>query len=358
LERSPTLLEALKEKALSWNLEQWISECAKLENYELATLLPLASQETHDPSWKEKLLQLFMHLPANVHNDTFAKVLQTTQIMELIDFVKNNHNLSNRLKLSGLFTAIPPTIFKDLLIQSPPNELAFLREEAFTEAIQHNLSLITNELSNQFEDFCKKITLAEIKIAEIDLTCLDKNEITAIYHSMDNFHKEGKNILDLSSKALALAWNANRLDLIQELGKIKELCQKCLLTTVGYQSDNETTASGLFYTLEQKIDQLFSDKDSNGNINLMDNSTPALEALVKFSVWYIRDYCDIGLLPQIQSSECQGNEDEEGHNLKNREQLFITAEKNLTDLGLRTLADLKAAHIYSKKALIEYIQKR
>jgi hypothetical protein len=89
----------------------------------------------------------------------------------------------------------------------------------------------------------------------------------------------------------------------------------------------------------------------------MKDNTPALEALVKFNVWYIKDYREVGLLPQLDATHIPTLFPEQ-EDLKHREQLFKIAESNLEKIGLHTLADLKTERIYSKKALIEYIKKR
>lgn len=347
--------EALVEAAKAWDLDKWSAECAHLSPSQLSSLVHLAAPASDSKQWQEKLYQLYRHLPEKTGIESFGKELNKAQILEIIHLVKNNSkDTHKRQKLSSLFAGVAPLVFKEVLFHASQEDLAFLREEAITETIQHHLSLITNELNSEFNDFCLKVAEMENEIKNTDLQKMNKEGISDVYRSLASFHDAGKNILNHTARILTMAWNANRSDLIQDLGRIKELSQKYLIETVGKEAQDEIPASGLYQLLEKKVDELFSDNDANGNRTIMKNTTPALEALVKFSVWYIQDYVEVGLLPDMIQSDDQDSK-HELDNLKQREQLFISAEKNLNRMGLHTLADLKRAHIYSKKALMEHI---
>lgn len=341
--------DTLMQKALSWDLDQWSHECALLSPERLSLLIPYANPESDPQTWKEKLHQLYFYLP-NFPVESFGRALNSLQFLEIMRFAgsheKDHHN---RKKLSSLFVGVSPGVFKDLLSQASPIELSFLREEAVTEPVQHHLSLITSELSRHFNDLCNQIEAKEREIEAIDLQTIGNKELEDFYKQFENFNKEEKNILTLTSSTLAIAWNAHRADLIQELGRIKELGQKCLIESIGTMETREHPSSGLYKLMDKKVEQVFSDQDSEGNQAVMKDSTPALEALVKFSVWYIQDYVEVGLLPDKHSIF------DTEENLKNREQLFMMAEENLGKMGLKTLLDLKNARIYSKRALKEYI---
>ena len=349
--------EALIEHAKTWDLQKWTNECAHLQPAQLLTLIPLVTPAYDTLKWKEKLHQLYLHFPSKTPIEKFGNALNKAQTLEIMHFVKNNghNNISYRQKLSALFAGISSLVFREVLFQASPEELSFLREEAVTETIQHHLSRITNDLNSEFNDYCNKIAEKENEIRNLDFQNMGKVSILNVYTSIGSFHEAGISILNHTGRALTIAWNVNRGDLIQDLGRIKELCQKYLKETVGKDALDEIPASGLYQLLEKNVDELFSDKDANGNPSLMKNSTPALAALVKFSVWYIQDYVEVGLLPAIIQTDDQDSK-HELDNLKQREQLFIAAERNLSKIGLNTLADLKRARIYSKKALMEYIR--
>lgn len=347
--------ESLKQSAAAWKPEQWTLQCPLLSQSQLALLAPLAAPDSNDRSWNEKLHQLFLHLTSSESAAVFGKTLNSMQLIEIMHFIKNTRNdVENRQKLSSLFIGISPSVFREVITQGPEDTLFFLREEAMTKALQHHLSLITHELNTQFTDFCDTLSNKENELETINLQDLGKEEIISLYRSLENFHEEAKSILNLTGRVLGIAWNTNRSDLIQELGRIKELCQKYQIEAVGKEANHDMPASGLWLFLQKKIENLFSDQGINGTESSMKDSTPALEALVKFSVWHIEDYLALGLLPQAKGWNPL-NWTHKNESLKNREQLFIEAENNLAKIGLQTLSDLKAERIYSKKALMEYI---
>lgn len=344
-------IESIAQTVPSWDLERWSKECSALSPEQLALLVPYASQDFDHQNWKEKLHHLFIHLP-NSPVENFGNALSYVQLLEIMRFCEMHQDPANRKKLSSLFVGISPIVFKDLLTHSSQTELSFLKEEAVTEAIQHHLSILTHELTLRFDEFCNQISIKEREIENVDLKMIGCKDVENFYLQFEQFHKEGKKILNLTSRAIAIAWNANRVDLIQELGRIKELCQKCLNESIGNMETEETPSLGLYQLLNKKVEVLFSDQDSKGDLALMKDSTPALEALVKFSVWYIQDYIDVGLLPKFNGKHSDLDNDEEFHH---RDQLFTAAENNLAKMGLKTLLDLKNAKIFSKKALKEYI---
>lgn len=348
--------ESLIASAKHWDNAQWTKECAGLSPEQLTALTPLAQKETH-LNWKERLHQLFLAFPDGKPMEAFAQSLNATQVLEIVHFAKNSAILPKNLhKMSSLFVGISPKIFGDFLSQAADDELSFLKEEAITEAVQHHLSLLTNELQVQFINFGNQLEEKEQEIKTLELESISAEEIAHFYRTLDSFHAEGKKILELTSRTLLIAWNANRIDLIQQLGRIRELCQKCLKDHVGVNANDNHPSSGLHQLMEKKIETLFSDRDSNGNLTLMKDNTPALEALVKFNVWYIKDYREVGLLPPLDAKDTPKLFPEQ-EDFKHREQLFKIAESNLGKLGFHTLADLKRDRIYSKKALIEYIKK-
>ena len=345
--------ESLLEIATLWDINRWNSECKHLSENQLTTLSPLADPFSERADWQEKLHTLFFHLRTPQGIEVFGKNLNSFQLLELIRHDSNDTAL--RQKFSSLFARITSKVFKELLLQITDEELFILREEAITEVIQHHLSLLLHELDERFTHLCNVLSAEEKELENINLKELDSKNILNLNHTIGKFYEEGSKILSLTNKALAIAWNTQRADFIQELGRIKELCQKYLNETFDETQETVDTGIGIRGILQKKIKELFSDIDPNGTLIPMKDSTPALEALVKFSIWNIQDYCDIGLLDLSQFTQTTPNEPLNIANLENRDKLFLEAETHLEKIGLKTLADLKSAQIYSKKALIDYI---
>lgn len=348
--------EPSKRNLNTCSLEEWSSECYRKSN-QLHELLPLARPEIDGKNWRAKLHLVFTHLLPNANFTLFASQLNVEQILEIIHFVQTARDYpSYRQKLSQLFTEISPLVFRKIIHKASDEELHFFKEEALTEVIQHHVSLLIIQIQKEFLEFCQILSKKEEFIAQMDFNLMDQKEIQDLMDSIKSFQNEAKALLELANRILTITWNTNRIDLISEIGTIKESCQRALVEIIGtIETTGEELSSGIWETLRKRINHLFSDKDCNGNLNLMKDSTPALEALIKFSIWNIQDYFEVGLLPFKNSPLSFPFTDQEKESLKHREQLFLDAENHLNQIGLKTLLDLKKAQIYSKKALKQYI---
>ena len=82
-------------------------------------------------------------------------------------------------------------------------------------------------------------------------------------------------------------------------------------------------------------------------IEALHDEDPACDALVKFSVWYLQDYFELGLLPEV-TNEAELDRDPQRY----RE----LARQRLHRLGLKTVGDLKRAGIFSRATLAEHVK--
>ena len=93
----------------------------------------------------------------------------------------------------------------------------------------------------------------------------------------------------------------------------------------------------------------------------MKDDEPAVEGLVKFSVWYLKDYWELGLLPGVEKQadlDIDMEKHTEAERAEYREKLFTLARDTLDQVGLSTVGDLKNAFIFSKQTLQEYINQK
>jgi len=402
----------LKDAVKHWDLSKWSRECSKLLPEQLIDIASLATPEEDVEAWKKKLHLILVSFPPHLSLESLGRALTVVQVLEILQFLATPANhLMSRQQLSSLFVGLSPLVFREVVSQATDQQLYFFKEEAVTEVVQHHLSLIVHELNEELKALGDEIQASESQIDTVVLEDLNSEEIADLYLKMDRLSEKANELLHLTNHSLVIAWNSSRVDLIQELGRIKELCQRCLLDHIGQVSEQEIASAGLRQRLENKVNALFSDRDAHGHVTFMKETTPALEALVKFSVWYVQDYAEIGLYhplvknshvdsarqSQIEASRSErgspsriGKGDEEDRfgtaaasqhgsfqledgilpeldfdpaqtdakNLKRREELLVIAEENLNYLGLHTLRDLKAAKIYSKQSLIEYISEK
>lgn len=130
---------------------------------------------------------------------------------------------------------------------------------------------------------------------------------------------------------------------------------------VGIPRCNGAQATGLFALLEQKLNAVYGNPLDPNDIEALDNSDPAIDALVKFSVWYLRDYWEIGLLPMVKNErdlDLSSRRYSERNRAEHREKLFVMVQENLERLGLDKVKDLKKARIYSRETLQDFIRAR
>lgn len=344
--------ERLIESAKVWTPRQWREESSKITENELVKLIPLASPLFDAHQWAEKLHILLNALNENGYLQSAGKMLSTEQFLDVFKRASQSEEAGLRQRLPPLFVGMSQSVFFDLLFKAPQEQIALLKHEAATEAIQHHLSLLSHDLKARFDHLCYLLVDFNQALMEIEPESMGVEDFKNIYRSADGLYLKGLEIIHVVGNALSLAWNTNRADLIQEFSLIKERCHRCLVEDIGRPQSDESPAAGLWEATEQRLSRIFSDTDANGEATLMKDSVPAIEALVKFSVWYLKDYYDIGLLPQITdpnelNTERMTSEDE-------REKLFALAEKKLAESGLKTLFDLKRQHIYSKRALKEH----
>lgn len=347
--------------ASSGDLALWKKRCPTLSPEQLLELIPFAIQVCDHKHWREKLALIFLLLPPHLPLEAFGKTLSEDQILEILrQMATPSKSPLSRQQLASLFIGVTSATFQQILLKISEQQLSVLREEAVTEVIQHHLSLLLHLLNEESDSLDRDLQEEQQLLENIELETLSTQEIDRIYISLEAFEYIADLGMMLVGRALSIAWNSNRVDLIQDLGRIKELGQRYLSEVIGHATTDQQSSSGLWHLLEKRINLLFSDQDGSGNITFMNDSTPALEALTKFSIWYVQDYYEIGLLPHIKSpakleklSKANGGDD-----LEYRAKLLTIAEQNLSRLGLTTLRDLKAAKIYSRQSLIDYIKEK
>lgn len=344
----------LWEQALQWTPGKWKENIPLLSCNQISTILPAATP-TYDPlSWKLKICTAIKSLKDTEKLEAAGKALQLCQICELINAAAEGES-QLFLALPPLFVGLPPSVFRNLLYQVNPRHLKVLKQEGLTEALQHHLSVLSQELKTQLMGNLDLTEKKEKEFATLDLENIDADAIHAAFQEIQTLSEECRHLYDETKNALALAWNTNRLDLIEQLSGVKETSQKNLSHFIGSPLTSTASATGLWKILGKRLNEVFN---SLGNVYEIDN-LPAIEALIAFSVWYAKDYWDVGLLPQIANKEhleLNPQAFSEQEISDHRAQLFLSAEKNLESLGLHTLKDLKESGIYSKKALTDYVR--
>lgn len=346
--------EIIPNQALTWNQEDWRHELVKLSPEDVSKIIP-AADITYDPlHWKDKLAAAISGLNDKAHLEAAGRALSLNQSHEIFTYI--NRDVTILDKLPPLFVGMSHQTFCEVLLTLTPDQLDLLKQEALTEAIQHHLTLVTNELIDKTEEFGTLITRIGREISTLPLENITHKEINIISKKIEDSIDDAINEIKIANNALAIAWNTLRIDIIDQLSQSKEDLQRMLYHDFGSQRTEDHPAIGLHALLEDRLNTIFIDALSDDMIKSLPDETPAIEALVKFGIWYDQDYIDIGLLPNKSQDD---NDDNDTPSLMSRqaqrEETYLQVTAKLKDLGLNTLKDLKENKIFSKKALLVYI---
>lgn len=341
----------------SCSSEEIESTVSKMSPDEISSAI-VQINEDHDPKWKEKTRAALLGINKRTQLEAAGRSLSVAQAIELIDHtlqIEDKHHW----KLPPLLVGMPLDIFSQILDLATEQHLHLFQHEGVTEPIQHQLTTLGHKMMTQIEDMEKEIDFFDDEIENLIIEELCRDDALEKLHKIGLYGKFFQKLFDRSNKALAIAWNTKRLDLIETLNKVKDSCQKYTLYGIGTPRRDSTPPSGLYAKLEDKLFQIFGNATSAEDPETLRDDEPALEALVKFSVWYMRDYWEMGLLPTIHKREDLDLDIEkhtENERVQYREKLFTEVQRNLEKIGLSTVNDLKRALIFSKKTFLEYVE--
>lgn len=333
-------------------------EAAALSPDQILALVGVLSP-AYDKEWRPKLSALIESLKDYKALETVGKGLIFEQALELLNqFQKLLRN--ENWKFSPLIVGMSHGVFTEMLIAAKPEEMQTLKEEVITEPVQHQMTLLTHEVTKQIPAFSQELENLEKSIRSINARDMSHREMLTYSNAIQQGAEFYEETLNKINKLLALAWNTNRSDLIEKLSHAKEMSLRILNNYVGHPRTLSCPPTGLFDLLDGHLNLVYGNPEDPLDIEAVDDDEPALEALSKFSIWYLHDYWNIGLLPHIvdpQLFEPVAGEQtfQERQNLK--EKLMVRVKKNLNKIGLKNAKDLKQAGIFSKHSLQEYISR-
>jgi hypothetical protein len=348
--------EEAAKSALQMNAQSLHSEIKFMNVDQISSVLSILN-ESCDSNWREKTRAAIFGISDKPKLEAAGKVLTLNQILEFLEEISNNSN-EQRWKLSPLLVGLSHNVFSQLLVTASRNQVQILKHESFTEPVQHHLTILSHELNAFLYDLNTELEAFEQHLQTLNLSEITSDEIAKIINGIDYFFEKHLGVLNKANKALAIAWNTNRADIIEGLNVIKEKCQKVLTYRIG-KKDSIDTKDGLHTLLIEHLNQIYGNPSDPHNVEALQAGEPAIEAIAKFSIWYLEDYWEIGLFPHIKERKeietLESKDDINSNNIK--EKLFKSAQQNLKNLGLFTVEDLKRSYIYSKKGLKEFILK-
>lgn len=171
----------------------------------------------------------------------------------------------------------------------------------------------------------------------------------SLKNTIDDLNQEYQAALDPLAKALFIAWNTNRIDLIDRLSKLKDRLHTEWIKQVGARNGKST---GLFLTLEQRLHAVFGNPLDPQDLEAVHDEDPAIEAFPKFSIWFLEDYQEVGLIPASSAEDLQFHDE-----LSLEEHLLSKGEHTLKLHGIHIIRDLKDKQIFSKQMLKEFLNR-
>lgn len=313
-----------------------------------------------DKDWKDKIKAIVLGLNERSDLEAVGSTISIKQFIELINsclHIEDKHHW----KVSPILVGMNHEIFSSLLAQLSDTQLQTFKDESVTEPVQHHLTTLTHKMEREIEKGENAIDLLYERVDHFKLEEIGLHDIREVIKEIKLFQEFFDQLYRKSNKALAIAWNTKRLDLIESLNRVKDACHKFVMYGLGAQANDQRVSSGLYHLLEEKLFEVYGNNLDPNDSEAVRDTEPAVEGLAKLSVWYLRDYWDIGLLPEIadkESLDLDLDKHSETERVQYREELFTKAQENLAALGLISVKDLKTQYIFSKKSLQEYIQEK
>lgn len=319
-----------------------------METEELSSLLSNSYQG------KATMSRLIHSLSETKELEMFGSMLSPDQMMDLLHSIEKD---PQKLlpKLGPILVGIRQPVFRRILVKLSPDKTALLKSFAASEAIQSHLTILSHELTLELEEYIKSLEWTSTEFHQFPLEDVCPKDIEKAYKAIHHLTQAGNSIKEEVERALSIAWQSNRVDLIDQLGQIKEITQRLVYDSAGSTDPSHPLKGSLQEILENRLFSIFA---GNNETEVLADDTPAIEAITRFSIWYLKDYWDLGLLQNYSKKKIE--HEEHHHTLEDNplsEQLHKEAKTQLSHLGLNTLADLKRECIFSRAALKKYISK-
>lgn len=305
--------------------------------------------------WNSQLLAVAHGLTEYPALEHMGRFLKAHHFLHLLSH-KKEIETPGQHKLSSLLVGVTSPVFNEILSSLNDTEKSLLRQEAGTEPLQHQLTLFSHEMAFQLENFLDRLREMEREIDAIDPTEITCQVLESFYRNIDSLRHVMDEDLVKITNALALSWNSSRSDLIESLSFQKESRQKYRTYVIGLPPSEHQPATGFYARMLAHLNTVFSDPGNAYHIEDLHDNEPAIEALAKFSLWYLQDYMEIGLLEHTATELDMNNSSyTDQERAEYRGALYRKAQNNLAAIGLVSVKDLKDKQIFSKELLKQYI---
>lgn len=339
------------------NLQMFVAKASKeefqeaLASFSLVELAQCMNLLQKQPllEAKSKLESLFQFMQTPTMLEMLGKHFSVPSFLNFLEFLTEHPQYHSRLTF--ILVGLDPLIFSKALHLLHGDLLHILKQEGLLEPLQYQLTQFAHEgetLKLSIEQSIQQCLQEFSSIIPEDLT---QDALQAIIDRIDGLRNELIDYLERASTALAIVWHTDRVDLIEKISTINETIQHQLTHYIGHSAFDNLAATGLYATLGQTLSNIF-DSSLRGN-------DASIEGMTRLSIWHLKDYWELGLLPCIQHFE-ELDLDPQIHSEKARwdyqQRLICLVQQQLERLGIGKIEDLKKFHLFSKSLLKTYIE--
>ena len=329
--------------------EQLIAALPQFSIQELAESFVLLQNEEIQ-NREGKMIALFEFIDASEQLEALGKNLSVQQFLHLLDFLVAHDSYQNTL--STLLIGLRSEIFCKALNFFQSGHLALFKEEGKLEPLHYHLTQFVHEGESLYQHIDRQIERFEESLQTIGGEELTVERLENLVSQISPFRNKLLDCLERISVALSIAWNTDRIDLIEKLSGINEALQRLLVLFIGHPASDNLPSTGLYLRIEQILSTIF---DSS-----LKDEDASIEGLTRLSVWHLKDYWELGLFPHIHqleeldldAAQPEGKQREVRH-----QHLFSHVQQQLERLKIGTVGDLKREHLFSKPLLKAYIDR-
>lgn len=341
--------DALEKFITQSSLEQLINVLPHLSFPELAeSFLLLQNQPAIESQKKSDAIFQFVDSPTRL--EMFGKHFSVPHFLSLLKFLEKHPSYQNRL--DHILIGIHPLVFSKTLNLLQNNHLNYLKHEGLQEPLQYHLTQFVHEGESLNQQTLEKAQKLSQTLVSINPLALNPESLNALMKEIDSLRDCLLDYLERTSMALSIVWNTDRIDLIEKLSVINEILHHQLNFLIGHRPFDNLPSTGLYLTMEQTLSKIF---DSS-----LKDEDAALEGLTRLSIWHLKDYWELGLLPSIhaiQDIELDVENQNEEERAAHQQRLFSLVQQHLERLQIGTVGMLKKAHLFSKPLLQAYISR-
>lgn len=307
-------------------------------------------QRGNDSKLNLKLKKLFKFINNPDAFKEIGKCLNIASFIGFLDFLCEHPEYKNRLPF--LLTGLVPEVFFFSLFFFEESHILLMKDESLFEPVQFQLSLFVREGEKVLHQLNQKIQNLADEFRLISNEELTTELLLNLEQKIKAIQEKIFESLESIRKALSIVWYTNRADLIDKLSRLNEMFHHELSFQIGQPASLNSEPTGIYKILEKKISAVFDE-------SLLKDEDGALEGLTRLSIWHLKDYWEVGLLPSIKRSEdlTPINKGLAHNEWNDTHPLFHILHNELKNLNIETVGDLKKARIFSKSLLKSYIER-